>query len=175
MREGYDIGKVNSAIQGHTRNATAVRTKSMLTDVSDSLSGVADSIGLLIIAIWALALIILIISFAMIVNERRREAAVLRLVGMSRGMLSRMLFTEALLCGACGGLAGIALGAAAVFPFSTLIEQSLGLPYLMPQGGAIALTAALALLASIVAGALAALWAGFRLSRTDPGNVLREG
>ena len=62
VKEGYDIGKVNSAIQGHTRKASAVRTKSMITDVSGSLAGVSRTIGILITALWILALVILLIA-----------------------------------------------------------------------------------------------------------------
>ena len=175
VKEGYDIGEVNSKIQGHTRKASAVRTKSMLTDVSDSLAGISSTVSLLIGAIWILALIILLIAFVMISNERKREFAVLRLLGMSRGMLSGMILKEAALCSFAGGLMGILLASVIVFPFTTLIESSLGLPYLRPETGMIFGLALLALLASGVIGSLAASLAAFRLSRVDPGTVLREG
>ena len=73
VREGYDISQVNSKIQGHTRKCSAVRTKSMLTDVSDSLAGISNTITMLVVAIWVLALVILLIAFAMIAGERKRE------------------------------------------------------------------------------------------------------
>ncbi|MBQ9663513.1 MAG: ABC transporter permease [Oscillospiraceae bacterium] len=175
VREGCDIGEVNSKIQGHTRKASAVRTKSMLTDVSDSLAGISSTVTLLIAAVWVLALVILLIAFVMIANERKREFAVLRLIGMSRGMLSGMILKESALCSLAGGLIGILLAALAVFPFTTLIETSLGLPYLRPETGVIVTTGLLALAAAVGIGSLAASWAAFRLSRVDPGTVLREG
>ena len=66
VKEGCDIGKVNSAIQGHTRKASAVRTKSMITDVSDSLSGVSRTVTWLIAVVWILSFVILLIVFSVI-------------------------------------------------------------------------------------------------------------
>ena len=175
VREGYDIGTVNSKIQGHTRKASAVRTKSMITDVSGSLAGISSTVTMLIAAIWVLCFVILLIAFAMIINERRREFAVLRLLGMSRRMLGGMLLRETVLCSLAGGAGGILLAAILVFPFTTFIEVSLGLPYLTPSLSVIAGLGLLALGASAAGGALASAYASFRLSRVEPGTVLREG
>jgi putative ABC transport system permease protein len=62
-----------------------------------------------------------------------------------------------------------------VFPFTTLIETSLGLPYLRPAAGTILGLALASLAATVQVGSLASSWASFRLSRVDPGTVLREG
>ena len=69
------------------------------------------------------------------------------------------------------------MGAAAlvVFPFATLIETRLGLPYLTPPAGAILALAAGTLLMTLLIGALASAWSAWRLSRTDAGITLREG
>ena len=175
VREGYDIGKVNSAIQGHTRKASAVRTRSMITDVSGALSGVAQTVTGLIGAVWILAFLILLVAFVMIANERKKEFALLRLLGTSRRMLGALIRREMALCSLTGGALGIAAAAALVFPFSALIETRLKLPYLIPSAPVLALTAAGALLAVLLAGTAASAWAAGRLGRVDPGTVLREG
>ena len=175
VKEGYDIGQVNSKIQGHTRNASAVRTKSMITDVSSSLAGISSTITTLIAVVWVLALVILLIAFIMIVNERKREFAVLRLLGTSRKMLGGMILKESALCSLAGGILGLAVAAGVVFPFTSLIETSLGLPYLSPTFASVLPVAAAALAATVLIGSLASSYASFRLSRVDPGTVLREG
>ena len=175
VKEGWDIGQVNSRIQGHTRKASAVRTRSMLTDVSDSLTGISATVTSLIGAVWALALVILVVAFVMIANERKREFAVLRLLGTSRAMLGGMLLRESALCSLLGGALGILVAAAVVFPFTTLIETGIGLPYLRPPLSKIAALAAAGLAATVLVGSAASSWASFRLSRVDPGVVLREG
>ena len=175
VKEGYDIGKVNSAIQGHTRKASAVRTRSMLTDVSSSLAGISSTVTTLIIAVWVLSLIILLTVFIMICNERKREFAVLRLLGMSKRMLSSLVIKEAALCSLIGALAGIAISAAVVLSFTTLIEQKIALPYLSPSLQAMLKMGLATMLLTVAVGALASSITSFRLSRVDPGTVLREG
>ena len=175
VRDGIDPQKVADDINIHIRKVEAVSTKGMLTGVSDSLKAASGTITWLIAALWILALVILFIVFAMMVNERRRELAIYRLLGMSRKMLSSMILKEALLCSLTGALCGIVLGAALVFPFTTLIEQSLKLPYLTPAAGTIVLCAVLALTITMISGSAASLRTARKLSRVDPGTTLREG
>ncbi|MGQ4485426.1 FtsX-like permease family protein [Streptomyces sp. SAS_281] len=78
--------------------------------------------------------------------ERRRECALLRLTGATRGQLLRMLTAEALLTTAVGLLLGAAVAGAAASAFSTAVSGS-PMPYLPVAGcwwigaGAVALTA----------------------------------
>ena len=175
VKDGYDIDTVNSRLNGHIRKVTAVRTRSMLTGVSDSLAGISRTVAILIAAVWALAFMILLLAFVLIIRERAREFAVLRLVGASRGMLSRMVLLESALCGLLGGLLGVGLAALLLFPFSGLIESTLNLPYLIPDTGKILLLAAGTVLLSVTVAALSSVMAAYRLSRIDPGTALREG
>ncbi len=172
---GTDIGLVNNRLNGRIRKATAVRTTGMITEVADSLDGVSKTVAVLIAAVWILALIILFITFAMMVNERRRELAVYRLVGMSRSMLSGMILKETALCSLAGALCGTILGTALVFPFTTLIETSLKLPYLAPAAGTVVIYALLAITVTVAVGCAASLRTASKLSRVDPGSTLREG
>ena len=175
VRDGYDIDEVNSRLNGHIRKVTAVRARSMFTDVSDSLSGISRAAWALSGAVCALALVILLVAFAMMIHERRREFAVLRLLGMSRRGLRGVILMETALCGVAGALIGIVIAALGVFPFTMLIETKLGLPYLTPAAGTILKLAGGTILATLLVGLLAGIWAAARLSGTDPGTTLREG
>ena len=175
VKNGCDVGDVNSRLTGRLRKVTAVRTRSMITGVSDGLAGVSRTVTILIVAVWVLAFIILLLAFALIVRERIREFAVLRLVGASRSQLSRMVLLESTACGLLGGLAGTGLAALLLFPFAQLIESSLKLPYLMPGAGTVLLLAAGTVLLSALVAALSSVTAARRLSRVDPGIALREG
>lgn len=172
---GTDPGLVNNRLNGRVRKATAIRTAGMMTEVADSLSGVSRTVAVLICAVWVLSLIILFIVFSMMVNERRRELAVYRLLGMNRKMLSGMILKEAALCSFTGALCGTVLGAVMVFPFTTLIETSLKLPYLTPDPGTIVLYACIAMAVTVLVGCAAGSRTAHRLSKVDPGTTLREG
>ncbi|GEM_PF-5071784 len=175
VRDGYDVGLVNNKLNGHVRKATAIRTKNMLTQVSDSLHGISHTVGILIGAVWVMAFLILLIVFAMMIRERRREFAVLRLLGMSRRKLCAMVLAETALSSLFGGIAGIGLASLAVFPFTTLIEQRLALPYLSLSPLANVCLAALSLALTVMAGMASSYFAAWALCRTDPGTTLREG
>ncbi len=175
VKDGADIDAVNSRLNGHIRKVTAVRTRSMITGVSDSLAGISRAVTFLIAAVWALSFLVLLLAFVLIIRERAREFSVLRLVGASRGMLARMVLTESALCGLLGGLAGVGLAALLLFPFAQLIESTLKLPYLMPGAGKTLLLAAGTVFLSAAVAALSSVAAAYRLSRIDPGTVLREG
>ena len=175
VREGSNIDQVNSYLNSHIRKATAVRTRSMITQVSDSLAGVTRTIRVLIAAVWVLAVIILLIVFAMMTAERRREFAVLRLIGMTRRSLSRMLLTESVLSGTAGALIGAGLAVALVLPFTALIETSLGLPYLLPGWPEILKYGMLAVAGTVLVSGCSSAYAAWKLSRTEPGTALREG
>ena len=175
VRDGYDIDTVNTALTGKLRKVTAVRTRSMITGVSDSLAGISRTVTIMIVVIWTLAFMILFLAYILIVRERSREFAVLRLIGASRNMLGRMALIESAICGLIGGFTGIGLASIGVFAFSALIENSLGLPYLIPDISTILLLAAGTMMLSIVVSALASAFAAWRLSRVNPGTALREG
>ena len=175
VRDGYDPEKVAADLNIHVRKVEALQTRNMFSSVSDSLRSISTVVIWLIAAVWALALCILLLVFAMMINERKREFAVLRLLGMSRRLLGGMVTKEALVCGLAGGLLGIGLGLLILIPFTGLIETSLGLPYLMPGAGTVALLAAGTLLLAAAISAVSSAFAARRLSRVDPGTVLREG
>ena len=175
VKDGYDIDSVNTWLNGHIRKTTAVRTRSMITGVSDSLSGISHTVTILIAVVWILAFIILLLAFVLIIRERTREFAVLRLAGASRTMLGRLVLLESALCGLLGGIIGTGLVSLILFPFAQLIENRLRLPYLMPAAGSVLLLASGTVLLSVIAAALASGAAAYRLSRIDPGAALREG
>lgn len=174
VKDGTKVKSVADYLKVHVRKVTTIQTKSMITGISDSLAGVSGTITALIAAVWVLTLLLLIIALRMISNERRREFALLRVMGASRSMLSGMVIRETLLISLAGGLAGTLLAALTVIPFSSLIETKLGLPYLLPSWPHIIAAGALALAAVLIAGPLSASFTARRLSRQDPGIILRE-
>lgn len=177
VRDGADPQKVTDTInvQNRFKKLQAVRTKSMFSGMADSLAGVTGTVSGLILAVWALALVILIIVFWMMAGERKREFAVLRLLGASRRMLGGMILKETAVCNLVGAAGGTAMGALILFPFRGLIEQRLGMPYLMPGAGRAIGLAAAAIACTVGVSAIASGAAVRKLSRVDAGEVLREG
>ena len=175
VAEGNDPQRVTDDINLHVRKVKAVRASDMIAGIAGNLSGISRLIGAFVAAVWALCLAIMMIAFTMIINERRREFAVLRVMGMSRRGLARQVLSESLLVSLIGGAAGVALAALIVYPFSSAIEGALGLPFMVPVGGRALALALGALLACGGAGALISAFSAARISRIDTSLILREG
>lgn len=175
VKDGYDVEAVKDDINIHVRRVVAVRASNMISGIAENLGGISRLIGLFIAAIWALCLIIMTIAFTMIMNERKKEFAVLRVLGAGRKKLAGLVMAEAALLNLAGGVLGILLAALVVLPFSTAIEGSLGLPFVIPDGGRVLMLAALSLLACVGTGAAISAVSAARISRIDASLILREG
>ena len=145
----------------------------MISSVSDSLSGVSSAIGVLIAVIWLLSLIIMAISFSMINQERKKEFAVLRVLGASRGMLSSIVFREALMLTCAGSVGGILLSLLIGLLFADSFTAAIGVPFLLPATGTIVAVGAVTVAATMLAGALTAAVSAGKVSRQDTGVILR--
>jgi len=174
VADGYGIEDVTNDINVHVRKVEATQAKSMVSSIAGGLTNVSRVITALVVAIWVLALAILMVAFAMIANERTKEFAVLRVIGASEAMLKRLLRTESVLVSGAGAVCGVTLAALVVFPFSGLIQQSLDLPYLLPSAGVIAALLAGSVLLSLLSGVLTAGLSARRLTKSETGLILRE-
>ena len=175
VKNGYEIKKVADNINLRVRKVKAVQTQSMLSEIGGSLSGVSNTIKGLILSIWFMAFIILGIAFSVLIGERKKEFAVLRLLGTSRRMLAGIILKESAILSVAGGIAGVFSGILMIIPFGSLIEASLNLPFLIPEPSKLILLGGVTLLVLGVIGPIAAAYAAFRLSRVDPAAILREG
>ncbi|MBQ9030985.1 MAG: ABC transporter permease [Parasporobacterium sp.] len=171
--DGYVTEDVLNEINIHVRKVEAVQTSALLSDVSSKLTGLSSLIGWLIAAIWILAIGILILAFVMISNERKKEFAVLRTLGASRGKLAGLIMKESLLVSCFGSLLGAALALLAVWLFGGAAENAMGLPFLLPKAGGLILLSAVSIAATILAGSLAAAVSAFRISGIDTAFILR--
>ncbi len=170
---GYDIDSVVGDINLHVRQVKAIRTQNMISDVADSLSGVSGMISALMIAVWALSVIIMAIAFTMIMNERKKEFAVLRVLGASRARLAGFVFKENAILTLTGGVIGVLLTVIIILLFSPLIEQSIGLPFLLPNVVTLCVAGLITVIVTVAAGALTAAISAFKISKIDTGLILR--
>lgn len=174
VKDGYSIEDVTNDINLHVRRIKATPAKSMISGIAGGLANVSQMIGGLVAMIWLLAMVILIVVFAMIANERTKEFAVLRVIGASQRFLFRLMTLESVMIGLTGAAAGTALAALVVFPFSGLIRGQLALPYLLPGLGKILSLLLAAIVFSVLAGWLAALFSSGKILRQEPGLILRD-
>ena len=171
--DGTSPEELVNDINIHVKKVKAFKSGDMISGIAGSLSGVSKMIRMLIAAVWVLGMVILLLAFTMSVNERKKEFAVLRVMGASRGKLAGLVLKEALVCCLGGSLIGAAAGLLVLLPFNGVIEEMLGLPFLLPDGASIAGYAAAAVILAVISGAAAAAVSAWRVSRIDTGLILR--
>ena len=173
VADGYDIDEVAGDINLHVRQVKAIRTQNMISGVSESLSGVSATISLLMVVVWILSVVILAIVFTMNINERKKEFAVLRVLGASRVKLAGLVFREAALYGFLGSLLGAGLTVLITALFTPAIENMIGLPFLLPPVPVMLIVGALTVVLTVAAGAVTAASSAVKISKIDTGLILR--
>lgn len=173
VAEGRDVDEVVDAVNLQMKGVKAVRTQAYVTGITSGMRGISRMIGLLVAAVWVLALAILMLAFVLIVGERKKEFAILRVLGATRRRLAGVVMRESLMVNGAGSCLGVALALLVTVVLRRQIQNALGLPFLLPGSGVMAglalATAALALLAGSVAAAVSA----GRISHVEPALILR--
>lgn len=173
VAEGYTVEEVLNDINLHVSQVEAVKSSSLIDDVSEKLTGVSEITVILVIAIWILALVVLAVVFVMISNERKKEFAVMRAVGASRKKLSGIILKESLMVSIAGSVIGAAIAAVMILLFEGAFEDMLGLPFLLPSALPLAAMIAGSIIISVLAASAAAAISAWKISSVDTALILR--
>jgi putative ABC transport system permease protein len=175
IESGYDVDTVARNIRSQIDGLQLVKTQSMISGLADSLGSFSQLLYVFEVVFLAVALVMLALVFSITANERKKEFAILRILGATRKRLSGFLLSEALLLSVGGGILGTGLAALIVFPFSVAISERLGLPYLMPSVSQLVLLLLISLAVTFASGPIAAAYSAWHISRADASVTLREG
>jgi putative ABC transport system permease protein len=174
-----DPAKIQSGIASDIRKETegvdVLISQRIFANIAGTLSGLVKYIHIFSIALWALAFVVLAAVFSGTIHERKKEFALLRILGATRKRLIGIVLSESSVAGIAGGVAGIILASLAVFPFATLISERLELPYLDAPLFNIILLVLGSLLLSALVGPLASLYAALRISKAETYFTMRDG
>ena len=174
VADGYNVDDVLGAIKLYVSGVSAAETRTMTSDIADSVGAVASVIATVFGVVWVLLAAVLVVAFMVVARQRTREFAILRVIGTSRKGLRRIVLKESVVIGSLGAVVGIVVALALEVGFNTALESALGLPFLLPDVSTIALYALLAFVVTVVAGCAASYLSAMKLSKVDPGRTLRE-
>jgi putative ABC transport system permease protein len=167
--------RLAQAIRQENAGVDVVVSQSVFSGIAETLAGLSAYIRLSSVVLWAVSLIVLTAVFSGLIHERKKEFALLRILGATRKKLAGIVLCESALAGIAGGAAGILLASLVVFPFSTLISERLALPYLDAPLFGITLLVLESLLLSALVGPLASLYSAIRISKAETYYTMREG
>lgn len=178
VADGADVKAVaNAVLQAHAveYDLDIVVAQTMVSDIAQRLAGLTFFLRALTTLTWIGAAGVLFLFFSVVANERRREFALLRLLGATRARLNAMVLWEALAVGVAGAALGLALAAGIVMPFQRLILTKLDLPYLAADVGAWLRLGGWSLLLAVATGPAACLYTLVKNGFADIYSALRSG
>lgn len=147
----------------------------------DMFSGLEKSARILQIVVWVIvafflivAVAAIVISFSLSTRERRREYALLRIIGFTRKRLKKLVLAESFLVSAVGTYIGLLFSSVAFFTFRIWIGEHVGVPFIIPATVEIAgvYVAVILLLHSV--GPAAVYGVANKVSQIDAYAALRE-
>jgi len=171
----YDIETVYDNIRWDAPGVGIVKSQSLIASIAGNLNNVSSMIRSVAFVLGILAILILIILFSVFTLIRKKEFAVLRIVGATRGKLAGIVMLEALAVSLYGAVSGIILAALMVLPFSSYWGLKMGLPFLMPGILDLVKLSVITLIISAVACSIAVAYSAYKVSRAETYATMREG
>lgn len=175
VKEGYAIDEVKHNIRIAADGLQVIGTTDMLKSIEKGIRQFYLFMKMAIISLLVICMAALTAMFCVSANERRKEFAIMRMLGAKKTSLAGILANEALLVSVSGGTAGVILGLLAFIPFCTSISNAIGMPYLLPDILQTAGIIILSMAVSMIFGPLSACVSILRICKSQTYFVLREG
>ena len=175
VSDGYDIGRViEDAHRAVGDTFDVVYPKQLNESLGESLDGITGGISVIAVSLGILLATLMLIINSILMNRRKQDVALMRILGKTKKDLVRMLVSELGIISLAGGVAGCLLGTLVVLPFGTYIGMSLNMPYLGPGPGATIAVVALIIVGAALIVFLTSIVFILRISGTDPYLALRR-
>lgn len=130
-----DANDVQNAIRREFRDdhVYPLLSKSMINELSSSLENIFTYIYVLIGLVLFLIFLILFIVYSMMLKERKRELATLRILGANKKILNDIIIKEVLMLNVLGAILGSITAFLVSMLFSNWFGESFKMPFLVPS------------------------------------------
>ncbi len=130
----------------YVRKVEAVRSEESIANTSNGIGSATSTIAFVAVIVWAVLLFAMGVTESMITKERAREIFVWRSIGASRGIVGKVMLTEAFI------VHGI--GAAGVLPILliSMITRGSGIFKYLPNTGTVVLVALVTACLTVLVG-----------------------
>ena len=175
ISENADITGIEKEIYRRADGIKFIETDKLINDLNVKLGSVDRLINVTLTVLLLFSFVTMILFFSVIFHERKKEFAVLRILGMSSSKICVSSLSEGLIIGATGGAAGLLAGILTVFPFNRFIENSLDVPYLMSPVPVVILYGLLGFAVTVIFSSLAAFLSTLSLAHAETYYTMRAG
>ncbi|MBR1638964.1 MAG: ABC transporter permease [Treponema sp.] len=145
-----------------------IQNEKMILDLMNKFSAILIFMNGLSALVLVITFATLAVVFSLMLNERLKEFAVLRVLGASHQTLVKIILDEAGLVGCAGAVMGIFLSLLIILPFNVLISEKLALPFAMSSLPQIIIFSALVFLITLSASILSSVFSAVRISKFEP-------
>ncbi|GAB6932263.1 ABC transporter permease [Calditerricola satsumensis] len=129
----------------------------------------------IIAAALAMSVLLTMVAVSGLLSERRKEVAMLRAMGATRGMAIRLFLLETAFVTAVGAAAGALFVGSVLYDARAFLRELFGLPLLVPSWRSGLAMGAVAVAATAGAALGAALWPVRQALKAEPHTVLGDG
>lgn len=175
LNDKADVRQVEKEIYNAGSGVKILETDKLIVEVSSQLDSVGRIISLTLTVLLVFSFFTMVLFFSVIFHERKKDFAILRILGSTSKKISFLALSEGFLIGAAGGIAGMTFGILTVFPFNRYIENRLNVPYLMPSVPVVIFFGILGIVTVIVFGAFSSFLSTISLSHAETYYTMREG
>lgn len=135
VKPGYDVGDIaNKIMKNYGKDGIfAMFSKKFVNDISASLKTISKIMYISIFSIWIIAMLILSFIFSVIVNERKKEFAILRLIGAKKKYVSKIIIFESLYIGVIGTVVGVLMSFIFIFTIFPVIKNTFSVTIAIPN------------------------------------------
>ena len=175
LNDKAEVRQVEKEIYNAGSGVKILETDKLIVEVSSQLDSVGRIISLTLTVLLVFSFFTMVLFFSVIFHERKKDFAILRILGSTSKKISFLALSEGFLIVAAGGIAGMTFGILTVFPFNRYIENRLNVPYLMPSVPVVIFFGILGIVTVIVFGAVSSFLSTISLSHAETYYTMREG
>jgi putative ABC transport system permease protein len=174
VQPGSNVHRIAMQVVRAVPGVIPIESANLFQSSRKQLDSLLNTVTIVMVLIWPLAIVLIGMVYLMAANERHRELGVLRALGATKKFVCESLLAEAGLLALCGATIGASLAVMAIYLFRRLLVATLGVPFLLPSAGGLLLQIAAGLLLAMLSVVLAALFPALKISRQDPAIAMRE-
>jgi putative ABC transport system permease protein len=107
-----------------------IEAQSLTQELGSNIGNLSMLLSLYSVLFLITSFITLHVVFSLIIGERKKEFAIMRILGATQKIVAKSMLLEAFVISGVGAIVGSGLSMLLISSFSTFIETSLGLPYI---------------------------------------------
>lgn len=174
VKDGYSKFKLTKEINKRFKEVKAIENQDMIKDFAGKLDTAAIVVKIVVAVIWIMSLLVMHIYFSMSLNERKKEFAVLKVLGFTNKSIYAMILYELLIIFSVSFVLGLLMSSVWGLQLKTYLETRLEVPFMYESFSSYILHGGVAVAVSLLLSLIFLSGSFIRTVRMSLFSVLRE-